>query len=133
MGFTGFVYDTTLEAVTASRKFVRENGDILAHHLEGVPWAEALNGRPFPRPARRMEGQEVGHAATSTDVKKLYRSTTDKWVAGVFGGLGEIFDIDPNIVRLAALFLGISTGVAPLLMTYLVAWFVVRKVPPVYE
>lgn len=49
MGFTGFVYDITPEAVAASRKFVRENGDILAHHLEGVPWTEALNGRPFPK------------------------------------------------------------------------------------
>ena len=49
MGFTGFVYDTTWEAVTASRKFVRENGDILAHHMEGVPWTEALNGRSFPK------------------------------------------------------------------------------------
>jgi uncharacterized protein (TIGR03067 family) len=49
MGFTGFVYDTTLQAVLASRKFVRENGDILAHHIEGVPWAEALNGQPFPK------------------------------------------------------------------------------------
>ncbi len=49
MGFTGFVYDITLEAVTASRKFVRENGDILGHHIEGVPWAEALNGQPFPK------------------------------------------------------------------------------------
>lgn len=49
MGFTGFVYDITLEAVTASRKFVRENGDILAHHIEGVPWAEALNEQAFPR------------------------------------------------------------------------------------
>ncbi|MEK6261799.1 MAG: TIGR03067 domain-containing protein [Planctomycetota bacterium] len=49
MGFTGFVYDTTLEAVTASRKFCRENGDILAHHIEGVPWTEALNGQPFPK------------------------------------------------------------------------------------
>jgi uncharacterized protein (TIGR03067 family) len=48
MGFTGFVYDMTLEAVTASRKFVRENGDILCHHIEGVPWAEALHDRPFP-------------------------------------------------------------------------------------
>jgi hypothetical protein len=28
MGFTGFVYDITPEAVAASRKFVRENGDI---------------------------------------------------------------------------------------------------------
>ena len=49
MGFTGFVHDITLEAVTASRKFVRENGDILAHHIEGVPWAEALAGQPFPK------------------------------------------------------------------------------------
>jgi len=49
MGFTGFVHDITLDAVTASRKFVRENGDILAHHIEGVPWAEALSGDPFPK------------------------------------------------------------------------------------
>src|SRR5678809_245633 len=49
MGFTGFVYDTTPEAVAASRKFVRENGDILAHHIEGVPWTQALNGQPFPK------------------------------------------------------------------------------------
>ena len=49
MGFTGFVYDITPEAVTASRKFVRENGDILAHHIEGVPWTQALNGQAFPK------------------------------------------------------------------------------------
>jgi uncharacterized protein (TIGR03067 family) len=49
MGFTGFVYDMTLEAVTASRKFVRENGDILCHHIEGVPWTEALHDKPFPK------------------------------------------------------------------------------------
>jgi uncharacterized protein (TIGR03067 family) len=49
MGFTGFVYDFTPEAVAASRKFCRENGDLLAHHIEGVPWAEALSGKPFPK------------------------------------------------------------------------------------
>lgn len=49
MGFTGFVYDTTLEAVTSSRKFCRENGDVLAHHIEGVPWTEAFSGDPFPK------------------------------------------------------------------------------------
>ena len=49
MGFTGFVHDITPEAVTASRKFVRENGDLLAHHIEGVPWGEAMTGRPFPK------------------------------------------------------------------------------------
>jgi uncharacterized protein (TIGR03067 family) len=49
MGFTGFVYDITPAAVADSRKFVRENGDLLAHHIEGVPWAEAVSGKPFPR------------------------------------------------------------------------------------
>ena len=48
MGFTGFVYDYTPAAVAATHKFVRENGDILAHHIEGVPWAQALSGEPFP-------------------------------------------------------------------------------------
>jgi uncharacterized protein (TIGR03067 family) len=60
MGFTGFVYDLSLEAVTASRKFVRENGDLLAHHLEGVPWAESLSGQPFPKPLlEEWEGKKL--------------------------------------------------------------------------
>ena len=62
MGFTGFVYDITPEAVAASRKFVRENGDILAHHIEGVPWGEALSGRPFPEAV--LEEWEGKKAAT---------------------------------------------------------------------
>lgn len=62
-------------------------------------------------------------------MKKLHRSTTDKWVAGVSGGLGENLDTDPNIVRLATIFLGVATGFVPLAVTYLVAWFVVPKGP----
>src|SRR5687767_853635 len=49
IGFTGFVHDITPQAVAASRKFVRENGDIICHHIEGVPWAEAHAGQPFPK------------------------------------------------------------------------------------
>jgi uncharacterized protein (TIGR03067 family) len=48
MGFTGFVYDMTLDAMTASHQFVRENGDILCHHIEGAAWSEALYNQPFP-------------------------------------------------------------------------------------
>lgn len=32
--------------------------------------------------------------------KKLYRSITDKKIAGVCGGVAEYFDIDSTIVRL---------------------------------
>jgi hypothetical protein len=47
MGFTGFPSDITLEAVLEARKFSRQNADILAHHIEGVPWAESLYEKPF--------------------------------------------------------------------------------------
>jgi len=32
--------------------------------------------------------------------KRLYRSTTNRRVAGVCGGLADYFDIDPVIIRL---------------------------------
>ncbi|MHB8973124.1 MAG: PspC domain-containing protein [Pirellulaceae bacterium] len=64
-------------------------------------------------------------------MKNLFRSTTDKYLAGLFGGLGETYAIDPNILRLAAVFAGIATGILPLVVTYLVAWFVVPQRPPV--
>ncbi len=47
MGFTGFPYDYSLEAVKEARIFSQENADIIAHHIEGVPWAELLADKPF--------------------------------------------------------------------------------------
>src|SRR5262245_42501861 len=49
MGFTAFPPDVTAEAVNQTRQFVRTNTDLIAHHIEGVPWAEALAGEPFPK------------------------------------------------------------------------------------
>ena len=69
MGFTGFVYDTTLEAVTASRKFVRENGDILAHHIEGVPWTESLKKQPY---SQAMLNEWKGKKSATPSGGKVY-------------------------------------------------------------
>ncbi len=61
MGFTGFVYDFTPAAIEESRRFVRENGDLIAHHIEGVPWAEALSGEPFSKAfLEEWEGKKAG-------------------------------------------------------------------------
>ncbi len=49
MGLTAFPHDFTLEAVEQTRQFVRDNADLIAHHIEGVPWAEALRDAPFPK------------------------------------------------------------------------------------
>jgi phage shock protein C len=59
--------------------------------------------------------------------KKFCRSTTRQWPTGILGGLGETLDVDPNLLRLAAIFLGITSGLLPLVVTYVVAWFVVPK------
>jgi phage shock protein PspC (stress-responsive transcriptional regulator) len=60
-------------------------------------------------------------------VKKLYRSTTDKKIAGIFGGIGEVYAIDPTLLRLAAVFLGVATALLPLSVTYLIGWIIIPK------
>ena len=45
--------------------------------------------------------------------KKLYRSNTDKMLAGVCGGLGQYFGIDSTVVRLIfalLVFFGVGSG-----------------------
>ena len=37
------------------------------------------------------------------ETKRLYRSRTNRWIAGVCGGLGEYFNIDPIIIRILAI------------------------------
>lgn len=58
-------------------------------------------------------------------MKKLYRSTTNKKIAGVCGGIGELIDIDPTIIRLIVITLGLVTGVFPFVVGYLIAWWIV--------
>lgn len=53
---------------------------------------------------------------------RLYRSETDRILGGVCGGIAEVYDFDPSVIRLATLLL-IITGVSPLL--YLIAWLII--------
>jgi hypothetical protein len=47
LGFCPFVPDTTPQAVNQVTQFIKENADIVAEHMESIPWAEALSGAPF--------------------------------------------------------------------------------------
>jgi hypothetical protein len=49
MGFTPFAPDDTPEAVAQVTQFIRANADIVAEHMESVPWSEALNGSALPK------------------------------------------------------------------------------------
>ena len=71
-----------------------------------------------PAPARF----DRGSAATAVrHPESLRRSSTDRKVAGVCGGLGRQLGVDPNILRVAAVALALSgIGIA----LYLVLWIV---------
>ncbi len=60
-------------------------------------------------------------------MKRLYRSETNKVLAGVLGGLGEYFDVDPVVLRLAFVFLLLATAVVPGVIAYIAAVFIVPR------
>ena len=62
-------------------------------------------------------------------MKRLYKSRKNKVIAGVFGGIGEYFDIDPVVLRLPWILLVIFTGLIPGIFAYLIAIFVVPARP----
>ena len=53
-------------------------------------------------------------------MKRLYLSKKEKMLAGICGGLGEMLDVDPTIIRLAFVFIGIATAIFPLLIVYII-------------
>ncbi|MFA6094687.1 MAG: PspC domain-containing protein [Candidatus Paceibacterota bacterium] len=63
------------------------------------------------------------------EYKKLLRSKKDRVIAGVCGGLGIYFNVDPVLLRLIWLLLVIMTGIFPGILVYLVAILVVPLEP----
>ena len=62
--------------------------------------------------------------------KRLYRSRTDRKIAGVCGGLGEYFHIDPAIVRLIWIIGTVVTAFVPGIISYVIAAAVMPKEAP---
>ena len=59
--------------------------------------------------------------------RRLYRSRTDRMLAGVCGGIAEYLNVDSTVVRLIfaiGLFVG---GLA--LITYVICWLIVPEEP----
>lgn len=59
--------------------------------------------------------------------KKLYKSSTDKKLAGVCGGLAEYFNIDSTLVRLGWVVFGLLGGSG--LLVYIIAAIIMPDRP----
>lgn len=60
-------------------------------------------------------------------VRKLYRSRTDRKVAGVCAGIAAYLDIDPTLVRLIWVATVLFAGGG--ILGYLIAWIVLPEEP----
>jgi len=63
-------------------------------------------------------------------MKKSYRSQNNKIIAGICGGLGEMLSVDPTLIRLAFVFIGLATGILPIIVAYIVGWIIIPASPP---
>jgi len=61
--------------------------------------------------------------------KKIYRSRKNKIIAGVCGGLGEYFKIDPVIIRILFITMTVFGGTG--LLLYIISAFIIPKSPVV--
>ena len=52
--------------------------------------------------------------------KKLYKIEQGKILCGVCGGIAEYLNLDPNIIRLMTILLGIFSAFFPMLIAYIV-------------
>lgn len=70
--------------------------------------------------------QRVGNRA----YKRLLRSSVDRKIAGVCGGIAEYLEIDSTIVRLVWLLaVVVPVPVVPAIVAYFVAWLVMPQAP----
>lgn len=57
--------------------------------------------------------------------KKFARSTSNRVLGGVLGGISNYFDWDANLVRLVFVILSVMVGFFPLPLAYVLAWMLI--------
>src|SRR5262249_634254 len=86
-------------------------------------WLATPPGEPAPAPP--LDEPAYHGRADLAPPRRLTRSSTDRMLAGVCGGLSKYLGMDPHLVRLLFALLCIPTGLFPLVIAYIVMAFVV--------
>jgi phage shock protein C len=97
-------------SVFTRRKFLHSK------FIVGTVLVKSIENRDLTRRGRDM-----------SEAKRLYRSETDRMIAGVCGGLAEYLDVDPVLVRLAMVLFTLAGGSG--ILVYLIAWIIMPERP----
>jgi phage shock protein C len=75
--------------------------------------------------ARKKKNRRKG--SKRQDIKRLYRSRTERIIAGVCGGIGEYFEVDPTLIRLLWVIFVLLGGSG--IIGYIIAWIIIPEEP----
>lgn len=64
---------------------------------------------------------------TNQDVKRLYRSRTNRVLGGVCGGIGNYMNVDPVLIRVAWVVGFFALGLG--FLAYLISWIIIPDEP----
>lgn len=67
------------------------------------------------------------------NMKKLYRSKSDRKLSGVCGGIAAYFNIDSTLVRLAWALISFFSASIPGILIYIVCAFVIPDEPDAWD
>ena len=104
------------EKITASKKVIS---------IDDVNEVISQLGEPEQMAEPEEEPKSKGPKFEERAQKRLYRDPDDKYIAGVSGGLGAFFNLDPVWIRVAFVVFTFAYGFGPLL--YIILWIVVPK------
>jgi len=76
-------------------------------------------------PSEGTESSTQERASTTGEPKRLYRSLSDRYIAGVCGGIAEYFSIDANLVRIVWAISAFMGGIG--IVAYIAAWIIVPE------
>ena len=103
------------------------------------PWATSryalprYSARSSPLRCASSPSTRRGNTARQEDeeaepeTRKLYRSRTDRSIAGICGGLADFFHVDATVMRLLMLFLIIFGGLS--IWAYIILWIIIPEQP----
>ena len=95
--------------------------------LEIVRATMARMGSPAEFGGRHGDGATAAECTTAPAPRRLYRSRSDRSIAGICGGLGEYFDTDSTMLRLLTLLLILFGGLS--IWAYVILWIVIPEAP----
>ncbi len=73
---------------------------------------------------------EAAAAEAAPPPRRLFRSSSDRKIGGVCGGLAAYFDTDSTVVRLITVVVAIYPGAVVLgILFYLLAWIIIPEAP----